>query len=282
MKINSAKNWKTLSAFFPAGWEEKAKEFKALVRVRKFKSAGDLLRLLLIHIGDGCSAREAIERARQGNLADVSDVALLKRLRASSDWLQWMAAQMLRQRGVALGKPEWLSEYQVKSVDASVVSEPGATGSDWRLHYSVNLFGLQADQFVITRQEQGESFSNFKVEPGDLLIGDRAYGRLKGIKHIRKHGGEFLARLKNKAFRICDGNFKELGLFDILKPLKEGQILDRTIFAGAGEETKMKVSAPLERAIWKLKNQLKRQGEGLKKGSGKSIRKRLSFTASSF
>ncbi len=43
-------DWKLLMQFFPEGWEDKAKELGAIARLRKFKRASDVLRLLLIHL----------------------------------------------------------------------------------------------------------------------------------------------------------------------------------------------------------------------------------------
>lgn len=57
---------------------------------RSNPSTEALFRLLLIHLADGCSLREAV--SGEGDIAAVSDVAFLKRLRASGEWLRWMAA----------------------------------------------------------------------------------------------------------------------------------------------------------------------------------------------
>lgn len=241
MEKANKKNWEFLTTFLPLGWEEKAKQLNALTRKRNFKSPGELLRILMIHLSDGCSMRETVARAKQGGLVSVSDVALLKRLRASSEWFRWMSIELTKKRGLDIKPPDWLSEYTVKSVDASNVSEPGSTGTDWRLHYSMDLFGLQCDQFIISRQETGESFTNFKVHDGDLFIGDRAYGRLKGLKYVVNEGGHFIARLKNKAFKILDKNLEEINLLSIIKDLKIGEIKDVTVFADVKNNSAFKM-----------------------------------------
>ena len=51
-------DWDVLSSFLPEGWQEKARDLGALRRCRKIPDAGTLLRLLLIHLADGCSLRE--------------------------------------------------------------------------------------------------------------------------------------------------------------------------------------------------------------------------------
>ncbi len=219
-------DWELLMQFFPKGWEKKAKELGAIKRQRKFKNMSELLRLLLIHLADGCSMREATARAKQGGLIAISDVALLKRLRVSSEWFRWMATELLKKRGITLLPPEWISMYNVKSVDATVITEPGSTGTDWRLHYSIKLFGLQCDQFLLSRPEVGESFVNFKINENDLFIGDRAYGRLRGLKYVREQGGHFLARLKNKSFKIFGKDGKEINMLDEYKTLSIGEIKD--------------------------------------------------------
>ncbi|MCF8025572.1 MAG: IS4 family transposase [Desulfobacteraceae bacterium] len=227
MKNRTISNeWDLLVQFFPDGWEEQAKRLGALKRQRKFKSASELLRLLLIHLADGCSMREATTRAKQAGMISVTDVALLKRLRVSSDWFRWMSVELLKRRGVEIGPPDWLTEYNVKSVDGSTISEPGSTGTDWRLHYSLQLFNLRCDDFLLTQPNVGESFTNFKIHPGDLLIGDRAYGRLNGIRYVLNQGGHFLARLKNKAFKIYSPQGKEVNLLQELEGLAIGEVKD--------------------------------------------------------
>jgi hypothetical protein len=169
--------------------------------------------------------RETVARAREGKLAEISDVALLKRLRAASEWLRWMAVQMLARRGCGAERPDWLAGFRVRSVDATVISEPGSTGTDWRLHYSLELFTLKSDHFQLTRPDVGESFANFPVVPGDLLIGDRAYGTLSGLEHVRGNGGDFIVRLKKGAFPLYAlGSDRRINLLGRLRRLRIGEV----------------------------------------------------------
>jgi hypothetical protein len=135
-------DWKFLIQFLPEGWEKKARELGAVTRQRKIISAEILLRILLIHLADGCSMRETVVRAREAHLADISDVALFKRLKASSEWLRWISVNLAENVHGITEKPPWLKDFNVRIIDASVISEPGSTGSDWRLHYSIELFGV--------------------------------------------------------------------------------------------------------------------------------------------
>ena len=74
-------DWDVVTQMLPAQWEAKAAELGAVRRLRGFGSVSSVLRVLLIHVADGCSLRETAVRASAGGLAAVSDVALLKRLR---------------------------------------------------------------------------------------------------------------------------------------------------------------------------------------------------------
>ena len=80
-------DWDVLLSFLPQDWRELAQDTGALKGLRKDKTVDNLLRTLLLHLGCGHSLRETVVRARQAHLADLSDVALLKRLKKSKGWL---------------------------------------------------------------------------------------------------------------------------------------------------------------------------------------------------
>lgn len=207
-------NWRLVLSFLPAGWEAKARELGALRRSRKVASAELLFRLMMMHLADGCSLRETSARALQAGWADISDVALMKRLRGCSEWFRWMALRLVEQQSTAsLDEPAWLRAYRVRSVDASVICEPGSTGTDWRLHYSLDLFSLSCEQFQITSPKVGESLTNFDVSKGDLLIGDRFYASFNGMSYVRGSGGDFLLRYRYKAMTLLESGAP----FDVLE-----------------------------------------------------------------
>jgi len=237
--IINENNWQTLTQFFPYGWKDKAKELGVLERKRKFKNESDLLHVLLIHLANNCSLKETVIRAKLGSIVSISDVALLKKLKLSSEWFRWMSLELLQQRGIYLIPPEKFHDYHIRTIDATVISEPGSTGTDWRCHYSMELFSLKCDEFILSRKNQGESFINFKVNKKDLLIGDRAYGRYKSMKYVLNNGADFVIRYMNKAFTIYDKNCKKINLLSALKNLKEGQIFERKVLIGVGKEEKI-------------------------------------------
>ena len=220
--LNEKSDFDYLLTFLPQGWEQQAKELGALRRCRKFPDAQVLLRVLLIHLAEGCSLRETAVRAKQGGLADVSDVAIMDRLRGADEWFRWMntelMARWLARHPVAVFGDRW----NVKVVDGTYVSEPGPTGSSWRIHYAVGLPSLRCCSVEVTDSQgagNGETFSRFPVRPGDLFLGDRAYGLLRGILHVVDGGGDVLVRFGWNNLPLWSGRNERFDLFAHLRTL---------------------------------------------------------------
>lgn len=174
-----------------------ASETGAIKGLRKNKSAEKLLRTLLLHIGCGYSLRETAVRARVAGLADLSDVALLKRLRKARPWLQELASRLFLERDPRI-PPD--ADMNVRVIDASVICEPGKTGSRWRLHYGLRLPSLECDYFEITPVEgtgNGEILHRYPIEVGDYLMADRGYCSIDGILYaVADCGAHLLVRCK--------------------------------------------------------------------------------------
>lgn len=219
LSLSGEGNWDVLLTFLPGGWEEKAKELGALRRCRKFMSAGPLLRTLLIHLAEGCSLRETAVRARYGGVASISDVALLKRLKASGEWLRWMAAQLMAEWVDKQPSTVFGSGLNIRVIDGSTVQEPGSTGSTWRIHYSICLPSLRCDEVHVTSPEIGESFKRFQVHPGDLLVGDRGFAHRVGIAHVVSGGGAVLVRINLTNLPLLGADGKPFPLLTHLRTL---------------------------------------------------------------
>lgn len=213
-------DWRVIERMLPTGWEAKAKELGALRRCRGFGDASTLLRVLLIHLVDGCSLRETAVRARHGGLVAVSDVALLKRLKQCQAWFRWIADGLMQQWVATLPKQLWGERRRVRVVDGSIITEPGATGSTWRLHYSASLPSLHCDEVSVTGVEVGESFRRFAVRPGDLLIGDRGLAHRRGVRHVVQAGGAVIVRLNLSNLPLLGANQRPFGLLPRLRKLR--------------------------------------------------------------
>jgi len=140
-------DWNLLMSFFPSDWKTSACRTGALKGLRQDKSEENYLRVLLMHLGGGFSLRETAVRARQAQLADLSDVALLKRLRKGKDWLYELCCGLFAERGI---KSPYNPGVGLRLMDATVVKESGHTGSLWRIHYSLQWPSLRCDFFKLT------------------------------------------------------------------------------------------------------------------------------------
>jgi Transposase DDE domain len=179
----------------PEGWQAKAKELGALRRCRKVQSAEVLLRVLLIHLAEGCSLRETALRAARGQIAQLSDVAIMDRLRLSGSWFRWMNVGLVQRWIEREPRRLYGTQRRINLVDATRIQEPGPTGSSWTLHYCIELVSLACRQWVVTDwQGNGESFWRFKPQAQELYIADRAYGTRAGIATFRRAGAEVLVR----------------------------------------------------------------------------------------
>lgn len=214
-------DWKVVETVLPEGWQEAAKHTGALIRTRGFDSAATLLRVLLIHLVDGCSLRETAVRAEAGGLAKVSDVALLGRLRGSGEWFRWMVEQMSQRLSSA--SQDVLPGKRVRLVDASVVCEPGATGSTWRLHYMIDLSTLACEQVQVTLPEEGETLTRFAVRAGDVLMADRGLAHRRGIRHVVGHEGDVIVRMNLVSVPLEDAKGRAVQLLPRLRKLAIGQ-----------------------------------------------------------
>ena len=224
--LKQEEDWEVLMAFLPVGWQAKAKELGALLRRRVFDSAENLLRALLIHLSEGCSLRETAVRAKHGNIVSVSDVALLKRLNASGEWFRWMAVGVMerwieKQPEAIFGKT-----LRIRLIDGSTIQEPGSTGSTWRLHYSIGLPSLRCDEVYVTTPQEGESFERFRVQLGDLFIGDRNFGRRADVKHVVQGGGQVLVRINLTNLPLTYKDGKRFSLLNRLRTLTRTRLGD--------------------------------------------------------
>jgi len=89
-------------------------------------------------------------RARKADLAQLSDVVLLKRLHKCEKWVHSLCFRLFAERGIG-GVGKIRDHYgNLRLTDASQVKEPGKTGSLWRIHYSLELASLRCDFFELT------------------------------------------------------------------------------------------------------------------------------------
>jgi len=220
-------DWRVLVSLFPEGWQEQAKLTGAMERQRGITSPEALLRLYLLHVGRGYSLRETVVRARKSGVASISDVGLLKRLRRSEEWLRWLCQQLFMENGLLAPREEPDRGRRVRIVDGTVVREPGKTGSEWRIVYSLQLPDLYCDHFDLTStvgKGSGESFARVPVEKRDLILGDAGYSSAANIRSVTRQGGDVLVRINPQTFVASDNQGKRFDLLAHLGQLKSAGV----------------------------------------------------------
>lgn len=192
-------DWRIVEALLPERWMEMARELGAFQRARGIADARALLQVMLIHLAEGCGLRDTAARASLAGIAEVSDVALLKRLRSCGPWFEWLVQQLRSAPELAAAQDHTVAGLlrgrRLRVVDGSVVREPGATGSQWRLHYAIGLPQLHCQEVYLGPSDEGETLKRFEVRDGDVFVADRGYAHPGGIAHVKRHGGDVIVRM---------------------------------------------------------------------------------------
>jgi len=183
--------WKYLLSMLPAkvDLEASARDQGALLRRRVVRSAETLLRLALAYCC-GLSLRQTSCWAHLQGVGKLSQVGVMKCLRRSAAWLEFLVVTKLAERAEC----RQIQGLRLRLVDATTVSAPGSQGTDWRVHLGFDLGSLTIDAVELTGAEGGESLSRFQVGAREVLIGDRGYAHRRGLWSVRQAGGDFLVR----------------------------------------------------------------------------------------
>jgi hypothetical protein len=150
---------------------------------------------------------------------------LHKRLRNSEEWLRFLCIELLRETSRTGSKK--LSGPTIRIVDGTIVREPGKTGSQWRILYSIRLPSLVCDFFEVTAtigEGCGESLNRLPVGPHELILADAGYCSIAGIEYVWQHGADVLVRVNPQSFVAYSAPGRRISLLPRLRTLsKVGQ-----------------------------------------------------------
>lgn len=116
--------WAVLLHFLPHGWQDAAWTCGAITRLRVIQSAETLLRIILAYAWNDWSLRTTAAWASRIGLADLSDVAILKRLRRAPAWLGHLLDQWFRSQGIGTTVK---SRFRLVLTDGSTIQRPGSS-----------------------------------------------------------------------------------------------------------------------------------------------------------
>ena len=220
-----------LMAELPKEYEEECYNQGAITRRRGVANSADLMMLSMFHLQNGCTLLEISEVARITKLGKMSDVAFMKRFEKCGNWFRAINQKIATKELINYQRPNWMEEKTVVAVDASNVTEKGRSGRTYRLHYAMDIFKMGSLDHMITDLKVGESLVNFKLKPGYLVIGDRAYSTIRGIEHCEKNGAEFILRMRKNSFTVRNGSGEPIDFLDAIKSVESEKLVDVRTYA---------------------------------------------------
>jgi hypothetical protein len=189
-----------------------AREFKTFTRARKIKTPHQLLRAVLLYCGLDQSLRDVAGTFTLLG-APLTDTAIAQRLAACRPWVKALLTRMLKRPGLS-SLPD---SRRFLVIDGSTVQGPGATGTHYRLHLSLDLVTLELVHLLITDKHTGESLKHFPWKSGEVAIVDRGYSHPDAIVQTIQAGADLILRLNPYSVPLFQGDGTLLDLVSALK-----------------------------------------------------------------
>lgn len=246
---------------------QSARETKAFLRPRGVRSASDLLRLTLAYCLGKVGLRGIVAWAAASGIADISDVALLGRLRNAGPWLQQLVGRLLRREEADLAKGRLIRILDATAVAKAGVHEKKNNGL-WRVHCAFELGREQFDFIEVTDQSEAELIDRVPVVPGEIRIGDRAYLQAERIANVMAQGGDVLVRAAWRNVRWLDASGEAFDLIGQLKNCRE-DVIETPVWLGLKKADPLKVrlialrksEAATQETRRKIKKEAKAKGQ---------------------
>jgi hypothetical protein len=218
-RFKEEEHWGAVASLLPNELENWAQELGLIRRKRRIRDAETLVRLVMVH-AMGLSLRETASWARDQGVAEVSDVALLKRFRKLPDLLSRCIQALLpppRDMGVCL-------------LDATTVSRPIAKGTDFRVHLSWDMEGQQVAQVRLTDHSVGETLQSLPWKKGQTIVADRGYRSRNEIAKAHVGGAKLIIRIGASGTPLIWKDGSSVDIMAQARTLKVGEFLDMDVF----------------------------------------------------
>ena len=205
-----------------------ARETKAFLRPRAITNAVDLLRLILAYCLGERGLRLTAAWATSVGLVDISNVALLYRLRQCGDWLAMLVGHAL-----AGASPKASHGRLIRIIDATAVPKKGPNARKknelWRIHSAFDLPDERFGHFELTDQQEGETLDRIPVVKGEIRIADRAYLQPDRMAKVVEAGADVVIRAGWKSARWVDEAGNAIDIVGELRDATAG-LIDRPIW----------------------------------------------------
>jgi hypothetical protein len=211
--------------------ERSARDMKAFLRARAIGSAVDLLRLILAYCLGERGLRSTAAWAAAMGLADISNVALLQRLRRCGDWLALLVGEAL-----IAAAPQASRGRLIRIIDATTVPKAGRLAKNgnklWRIHSAFDLPSERFGFFELTDEHGGETLDRIPVVKGEIRLADRAYLQPERIAGVLDQGADLVVRAGWRNARWLDGDGNPVDLLAEFRKASAPGLIDRPIFIG--------------------------------------------------
>jgi hypothetical protein len=209
--------------------EVTARETKAFLRPREITNAVDLLRLILAYCLGNRGLRSTAAWATSVGLVDISNVALLYRLRQCGDWFAMLVGQAL-----AAAAPKASQGRMIRIIDATTVPKKASATRKknelWRIHSAFDLPQERFGHFELTDQQAGETLDRIPVVAGEIRLADRAYLQPDRMASLIEAGADIVIRAGWKSARWLDDEGNALDLVALLRKASARGLIDRPIW----------------------------------------------------
>jgi hypothetical protein len=213
-----------------------ARATKAFLRPREITNALDLLRLILAYCLGRGGLRSTAAWATSVGIVDISNVALLYRLRQCGDWLAMLVGLAL-----ACAAPKASRGRVIRIIDATTVPKKALLARKnnelWRIHSAFDLPQERFGHFELTDQQAGEALDRIPVVAGEIRLGDRAYLQPDRMATLMESGADFVIRAGWKGARWLDDEGAAVDLVAELRKSAARGLIDRPIWIKCKHDT---------------------------------------------
>lgn len=232
--LHEEREWPFVLTLLPPDLEDSARQSQALVRCRNVPDAAALMRMALAYAVSDLSLKDVAGWANALGVAQITGPGLFYRLREAEAWLSQVLAQTLESQV----QPEAGCRLPLRVVDATVITGPGATGTEWRAHVLIDPRTGGFRSVELTAATGGEGYGRHLVQPGEVILGDRAYATARGLWAVQSVPAQVLARMNPHTIRVCDAERRRMALPDG----------ERRVPKVGGKEFQIQVPIPPERS----------------------------------
>ena len=212
----------------------------AMRRRRDVRDGSQLFRLAMHYSVGGSSLRTTAAWSQSVLGPDISDVALLGRLRHAGDFLAELVARLL---WVDRAPLERWDGPEIRLVDGCVFSGPG--GGQHRLHAAFDPLRGRFTSFELTDHRGAEKLTRADIQAGDVAVADRNYAKTWSLREIAEKQAFFVVRAGVSSMRMIDP--------------ESGERLDaKAVLAALGEKERVEIP------ICVIESKGKKKGPGKK------------------